>query len=223
MIEIDKNLISDLFDQAAESPRLRQNFDLRTSSEEGCQRMLNALLPGTVVPVHRHPRSNESVLLVCGKIVEVVFDDAGNEVERCCLDTSVGNFGCVVPAGAWHTVEVLEPSVILEVKDGRYGEDGSEVFGQAPNAKAYGQSDAQSEEQLEGQADGQADEQADDGTESPSASFGNSLGDLRRNIEYLVGMERQSGSMEVITPLYVSRMLNVPLEEVERVMRDMDR
>ena len=211
MIEIDKNLISDLFDQAAESPRLRQNFDLRTSSEEGCQRMLNALLPGTVVPVHRHPRSNESVLLVCGKIVEVVFDDAGNEVERCCLDTSVGNFGCVVPAGAWHTVEVLEPSVILEVKDGRYGEDGSEVFGQAPNAGE------------DGQADGQADEQADDGTESPSASFGNSLGDLRRNIEYLVGMERQSGSMEVITPLYVSRMLNVPLEEVERVMRDMDR
>ena len=207
MIEIDKNLISDLFDQAAESPRLRQNFDLRTSSEEGCQRMLNALLPGTVVPVHRHPRSNESVLLVCGKIVEMVFDDAGNEVERCCLDTSVGNFGCVVPAGAWHTVEVLEPSVILEVKDGRYGEDGSEVFGQAPNAGE----------------DGQADEQADDGTESPSASFGNSLGDLRRNIEYLVGMERQSGSMEVITPLYVSRMLNVPLEEVERVMRDMDR
>ena len=207
MIEIDKNLISDLFDQAAESPRLRQNFDLRTSSEEGCQRMLNALLPGTVVPVHRHPRSNESVLLVCGKIVEVVFDDEGNEAERCCLDTSVGNFGCVVPAGAWHTVEVLEPSVILEVKDGRYGEDGSEVFGQAPNAGE----------------DGQADEQADDGTESPSASFGNSLGDLRRNIEYLVGMERQSGSMEVITPLYVSRMLNVPLEEVERVMRDMDR
>ena len=211
MIEIDKNLISDLFDQAAESSRLRQNFDLRTSSEEGCQRMLNALLPGTVVPVHRHPRSNESVLLVCGKIVEVVFDDEGNEAERCCLDTSVGNFGCVVPAGAWHTVEVLEPSVILEVKDGRYGEDGSEVFGQAPNAGE------------DGQADGQADEQADDGTESPSASFGNSLGDLRRNIEYLVGMERQSGSMEVITPLYVSRMLNVPLEEVERVMRDMDR
>ena len=124
MIEIDKNLISDLFDQAAESPRLRQNFDLRTSSEEGCQRMLNALLPGTVVPVHRHPRSNESVLLVCGKIVEVVFDDAGDEVERCCLDTSVGNFGCVVPAGAWHTVEVLEPSVILEVKDGKGSDKG---------------------------------------------------------------------------------------------------
>ena len=55
-----------------------------------------------------------------------------------------------------------------------------------------------------------------------SSAFSNSLGDLKKNIEYLIGMERQSGSMDVITPLYVSRMLNVPLEEVERVMKDME-
>ena len=126
MTPIDKTLISNLLAQAAENPRLRQNYDLRSSEEDGSQRMLNAMLPGTVVPVHRHPRSNESVVLLCGKVVEVTYDDGGNELERVCMDASAGIFGCVVPAGAWHTVEVLEPSVIMEVKDGRYGEDGSE-------------------------------------------------------------------------------------------------
>lgn len=210
MITIDKKLISDLLDQAVANPRLRQNYDLRTSSQEGCQRMLNALLPGTVVPVHRHPRSNESVLLICGKIVEVIFDGAGNEVERCHLDTTAGNFGCVVPAGAWHTVEVLEPSVIMEAKDGRYGEDGSETYEQLASEKPTEQSAELPDEQYVVKNDGQ------------SGPFSNSLGDLRKNIEYLIGMERMSGSMEVITPLYVSRMLNVPLEDVETAMKEME-
>lgn len=128
MINIDKTLLDDLFAKAKESDRLRMNYDLRTSSNDGSQRMLNALLPGTVVPIHRHPMSNENVLLICGKLVEILFDSEGNESERIHLDPSVGNFGCVVPAGAWHTVEVLEPSVIYEAKDGRYGEDGSETL-----------------------------------------------------------------------------------------------
>ena len=128
MIPIDKTLISNLLAQAAENPRLRQNYDLRSSAEDGSQRMLNAMLPGTVVPVHRHPRSNESVVLLCGKVVEVTYDDCGIELERVSMDASAGIFGCVVPAGTWHTVEVLELSVIMEVKDGRYGEDGSESF-----------------------------------------------------------------------------------------------
>lgn len=126
MIPIDNNLVSDLLRQAAGNPRLRQNYDLRTTPSDGSQRMLNALLPGTEVPIHRHPNSNESVVLICGKLDEVVFDPAGNEAERIHLDAAAGNFGCVVPVGEWHTVEVLEPSVIIEVKDGRYGEDGSE-------------------------------------------------------------------------------------------------
>lgn len=128
MIKIDKELIQDLFDKAIVSDRKRMNYDLRTSSNDGSQRMLNALLPGTVVPVHRHPMSNENVILLQGKLVEVIYDDEGNETERIHLDPSMGNFGCVVPAGAWHTVEVLEPSVIYEAKDGKYGEDGSESF-----------------------------------------------------------------------------------------------
>lgn len=125
---IDQNLLDNLFEQAKASERLRQNYDLRTSSADGSQRMLNVLMPGTVVPIHRHPMSNENVLLLCGKLIEVLYDDEGNETERFHLDPSVGNMGCVVPAGIWHTVEVYEPSVIYEAKDGKYGEDSSETF-----------------------------------------------------------------------------------------------
>ena len=124
-MEINKDLIDKLFVEAKENPRLRQNLDLRTSSEDSSQRMLNALLPGTVVPVHRHPNSTENVFLLCGKLVEVIYDEDGNVKERILLDPTAGNYGCVVPQGAWHTVEVLKPSVIYEAKDGKYGEDGS--------------------------------------------------------------------------------------------------
>ena len=196
-MEINKELIDNMFEQAKENPRLRQNLDLRTSTNDNSQRMLNALLPGTVVPIHRHPQSTENVFLLCGKIVEVICDENGNEIERIHLDPTVGNYGCVIPQGVWHTVEVLEPSVIYESKDGKYGEDGSETF------DAFKAKEAENKEQA-------------------SATFSNSLGDLKKNIEYLIGMERQSGSMDVITPLYVSRMLNVPLEEVERVMKGID-
>ena len=196
IMEINKEFLGKLFEQAVVNPRLRQNFDLRTSANDNSQRMLNALLPGTVVPIHRHPQSTENVFLLCGKIVEIIYDENRNEIERIHLDPTVGNYGCVVPQGAWHTVEVLEPSVIYEAKDGKYGEDGSETF------------DAFKAKKVENK-------------EQASITFSNSLGDLKKNIEYLIGMERQSGSMDVITPLYVSRMLNVPLEEVKRVMKDM--
>lgn len=144
MMEIDNKFISKLLSEAAENPRLRQNYDLRTSSDDNSQRMLNALLPGTVVPIHRHPHSTENVLLLHGKLVEVFYEEerAGDGIEqkqdmaigrrlhetaRIVLDPSSGSYGCVVPAGTWHTVEVLEPSVIYEAKDGKYGEDGSEA------------------------------------------------------------------------------------------------
>ena len=119
------------------------------------------------------------------------------EVQRIHLCPAEAKYGCQISKGAWHTVEVLEPSVIYESKDGKYGEDGSETF-DVLKAK-----EAENKEQA-------------------SATFSNSLGDLKKNIEYLIGMERQSGSMDVITPLYVSRRLNVPMEDVERVMKDME-
>ena len=199
-MEINKEFLGKLFEQAVENPRLRQSYDLRTSSADTSQRMLIALLPGTVVPTHRHPNSNENVLLLCGKLVEVIYDENGKEKERIHLDPNIGNYGCVIPPGAWHTVEVLEPSVIYEAKDGKYGEDGSETF------DAFKAKNAENREQ----------------TSATSAKFSNSLGDLKKNIEYLIGMERQSGRMDEITPLYVSRVLNVPMEEVERVMKDME-
>lgn len=128
IMEINKDFLGKLFEQATMNPRLRQSFDLRTSSADTSQRMLNALLPGTVVPIHRHTQSNETVILLCGKIIEILYDDTGNETERFHLDPTLGNFGCVIPAGVWHSVDVLEPSVIFEAKDGRYGEDGSETL-----------------------------------------------------------------------------------------------
>ena len=194
-MEINKEFLGKLFEQAVKNPRLRQSYDLRTSSDDNSQRILNALLPGTDVPIHRHPNSNENVLLLCGKLVEVIYDENGKEKEHIHLDPTIGIYGCVIPPGAWHTVEVLEPSVIYEAKDGKYGEDGSETL-DAFKAKV-----------------------AEDKT---APTFSNCFGDLRKNIEYLIGMERQSGRMEEITPLYVSRMLNVPLEEVERVMKEMN-
>ena len=94
MIKIDEKLINDLFHKAVVSDRKRMNYDLRTSSNDGSQRMLNALLPGSIVPIHRHPNSNENVLLLCGKLVEVIYDADGNETERIHLDPSVGSIGC---------------------------------------------------------------------------------------------------------------------------------
>ena len=127
-MKIDKLFLSELFEQAVKNPRLRQNYDLRTTANDNSQRMLNALLPGTNVPVHRHPDSTENVFLLCGKLVEVLYDEDGNEKERIHLNPTIGNYGCVVPQGVWHTVDVLEPSVIYETKDGKYGEDGSEAL-----------------------------------------------------------------------------------------------
>ena len=144
---INKDLLDELLAKAETSERKRMNYDLRTSPNDGGQRMLNALMPGTVVPIHRHPHSNESVICLSGKLVEFIYEEVDiakdfpmgmdaqdvpsgkrfKESARYVLDPSVGNFGCVVPAGAWHTVEVLEPSVIFEAKDGKYGEDGSEA------------------------------------------------------------------------------------------------
>lgn len=124
-MKIDKELLDNLFEQAKVNPRMRQAYDLRTSSEDGSQRMLNALLPGTEVAVHKHPNSSENMVCLCGRMDVILCDSEGNETERLHLCPAEGNYGYVVPADTWHTVEVFEPSVIYEGKDGKYGEDGS--------------------------------------------------------------------------------------------------
>lgn len=93
-MEIDKGLIDGLLEQARENARLRQNYDLRTSADDTSQRMLNALLPGTEVPVHRHPHSNESVILLCGKVVEVIYEDVDDV-----LSGGGGRHGAGTPLG----------------------------------------------------------------------------------------------------------------------------
>ena len=123
-LEIDKLLIERLFEQAKESPRLRMNYDLRTSSADTSQRMLNALLPGTKVPIHRHEDTTETVVCLSGRLVEMIYEElpggSFKEVSRHLLCPSEGQFGMQIPAGAWHTIKVLEPSVIFEAKDGAY-------------------------------------------------------------------------------------------------------
>ena len=125
-MEFSRDLINRLFEEAAANPRLRTNVDMRNSCADASQRMLNALLPGTKVDIHRHPMSSESVVCLSGCLDEVLYDGTGKETGRIRLCPAEGKYGCQIPAGAWHTVEVFEPSVIFEAKDGRYGEDGSE-------------------------------------------------------------------------------------------------
>lgn len=133
---INQELLEKLFDEAKVNPRLRTNLDLRTSAEDGSKRMLNAMMPGTEVAIHRHSMSNENVILIKGRLDEVLYEEVPSadgkvtlkETERIHLCPEEGVYGCQVPQGVWHTVEVLEPSVIYEGKDKKYGEDGSEVF-----------------------------------------------------------------------------------------------
>ena len=123
-MQIDKLLIERLFEQAKESPRLRMNYDLRTSSADTSQRMLNALLPGTEVPIHRHEETTETVVCLCGRLEEMIYEEMPDgtfqEVSRHLLCPAEGCYGIQIPVGAWHTIRVLEPSVIFEAKDGAY-------------------------------------------------------------------------------------------------------
>lgn len=117
---IDDELLDEILDKAKESPRLRMNMDLRNSDEDKSQRMLNVMLPGTVVPIHRHRETSETTMIVRGKLFMVFYDDLGGQTERYLLDLTIGNYGVQIPKGQWHSVEVIEPSAILEVKDGPY-------------------------------------------------------------------------------------------------------
>ena len=126
--KITQGLLDDLTAQAKASPRLRMNLDLRNSSEDQSQRMLNAIEPGSVVPIHRHRNTSETVVCLRGKLVEEYYDD----LERMCTESIVltpngQTVALNIPAGQWHTVKALESgTVILEVKDGRYEPLGEE-------------------------------------------------------------------------------------------------
>lgn len=118
---ITQALLDSLTEQAKANPRLRQAMDLRNSPEDLSQRMLNALEPGTVMPIHRHMASSETVTLLRGKIRWHFYDDAGNKTESVILDAN-GDVRCInVEKGRWHSLECMESgSVLLECKNGRY-------------------------------------------------------------------------------------------------------
>lgn len=119
-MEIDNQLLDSLLQRASESPRLRAALDLRTTPADQSQRMLNALQPGTEVPIHRHPATIETVVVLRGAVTEVFYDEQGRETARHRLCASDGLYGLQIPVGQWHTVVVSDPCVILEVKDGPY-------------------------------------------------------------------------------------------------------
>lgn len=119
-MEIDDQLIDNLFARADASPRKRMHLDLRDSAADTSQRMMNALLPGTVVPIHQHANTSETVVVLKGRLDEVYYDADGRETERHRLDAVHGPYALQIPAGVLHTVHVEAPCVIIEFKNGRY-------------------------------------------------------------------------------------------------------
>ena len=121
-MKITQTVLDELTAKAKESPRLRMNLDLRDSAEDSSQRMLNAIEPGSPLPIHRHRKSSETVVCLRGRLIEEFYDD----LERTCTDRiELSPNGPVValniPAGQWHTVQSLESgTVILEMKNGKY-------------------------------------------------------------------------------------------------------
>ena len=135
----NQEFLDELLARASESPRLRQNYDLRTSAGDTSQRMLNALQPDTEVPIHRHEDTTETVVCLMGRLEEIIYEEVVEyvseqtsgiedvmqkrtfkEVARHLLCPAEGRYGIQIPQGAWHTIRVIEPSVIFEAKDGAY-------------------------------------------------------------------------------------------------------
>ena len=137
---LNKELLSELHEKAAASERHRQNFDLRTTPEDGSQRMLNVLEVGTKVPIHRHLKTSESVICLEGCLDWVFYEEMDDvrckkedvrwieedgrvfkETARFRVCPREKIYGIQVPLGVWHSIEVHEPSTIFEAKDGAYG------------------------------------------------------------------------------------------------------
>ena len=139
ILSIDGGLIASLHERVAQEKRKCISLDLRTSAADTSQRMLNVLEVGTQVPIHRHEETTETVICIEGRLVEIFYEEvveysreetsrieevvrkcSFREVARVELCPREGKYGVQVPQGVWHTIEVLEPSVIFEAKDGAY-------------------------------------------------------------------------------------------------------
>ena len=121
-MKITQALLDKLTEEAKASPRLRMNLDLRNSAEDQSQRMLNAIEPGSPLPIHRHQKTSETVVCLRGRLVEEFYDDLERTcTERIELCPNGPVVALTIPAGQWHTVHALESgTVILEMKNGKY-------------------------------------------------------------------------------------------------------
>lgn len=118
---LNTTLLNQITSDAKSSERLRMNYNLHESLDSKAQRLFNALEPGTVLPIHRHKETDETYILLRGKLSVILYDESQNIIEKQTLNLETGNFGVQIPKGQWHTVEVLESgTVIFEVKDGPY-------------------------------------------------------------------------------------------------------
>lgn len=117
---VTKEILDELTEKAKVNPRLRQAMDLRNSPEDGSQRMLNALEPGTVMPIHRHSGSSETVIILKGKIRWMFYDESGNETENILLDANGDIRMLNVERDRWHSLECFESAVLFECKNGAY-------------------------------------------------------------------------------------------------------
>lgn len=121
VLKIDSELLDNLSSLAKKSDRLRQNYDLRTNPEVASQRMLNALEPGTIIPIHRHQNTTEVIVMIRGSIRQDTYRDDGSLWESFVISAEQGPYGFSIPAGVWHSVECLEENTVyIECKDGKY-------------------------------------------------------------------------------------------------------
>lgn len=117
---INTKRLDAVLEKARESERLRMNDNFHDALDAPAQRLLNALEVGTELPIHRHQHTAETYILLRGKIAVVFYNDNKTESERVILNPKTEDYGVHIPIGQWHTIEVLESSVIFEVKDGPY-------------------------------------------------------------------------------------------------------
>ena len=120
-MKFNSELFNSVSREAAQSERLRMARDMRTSPTDHSQRMLNAIEPGTALPIHRHRGSTETCIVLRGKAEEIFYDDNGNETERVVMEPDTECCGVNIEVGRWHKILSLEHgTVIFEAKDGSY-------------------------------------------------------------------------------------------------------
>lgn len=117
---IDNHLMNEVSEQAKASPRLRMNYNFHKSLDDKCHRMLNAVEPGTEIPIHRHPTKDETFVILKGKVKVTTYNNKGELQDFAILCHENGLYGVNIPKNVWHTLEAMEPSMLFECKEGPF-------------------------------------------------------------------------------------------------------